>query len=156
VIYDFHGADDGEEPIGGLTVDESGNLYGTTAVGGSTGGGTVFKLTNSNGNWTFELVYSFAANSEPTGSLVMDAAHNLYGTTVSGGSHGYGSAFKLSPASGNWTYHSLHDFCQFCNGENPSGKVILDAHGNLFGTAYQGGNGGCSQYGCGVVWEITP
>ena len=156
-IYEFQGADDGQEPVGGLTVDESGDLYGTTVVGGSGGGGTVFKLTNSNGNWTFKLLYSFEANrAGPDGSLVMDAAHNLYGTVSDGGIYGYGSVFELSPSAGLWTYRSLHDFCEFCDGAEPSGKLIRDASGNLYGTAYLGGNGGCSQEGCGVVWEITP
>jgi uncharacterized repeat protein (TIGR03803 family) len=157
VIYAFEGQDDGEEPQGGVIVDAAGNLYGTTAIGGSSGGGTAFKLVKSNDTWTFQLIYSFTAGSEgPNGSLVLDAAHNVYGITATGGAFGYGSVFELMPSGDAWTYRTLHDFCQFCNGSQPAGELLLDSQGNLYGTAAGGGNGSCTQDGCGVVWEITP
>jgi uncharacterized repeat protein (TIGR03803 family) len=82
----------------------------------------------------------------------MDQAGNLYGTTYGNGAYCYGSVFKLSPSKGGqWTYTSLHDFTGGSDGASPGGNVIIDASGNLYGTAYIGGANGL-----GVVWETTP
>ena len=85
----------------------------------------------------------------------MDAAGNLYGTTVADGTHGYGSVFKLTRASG-WTYTSLHDFTGGSDGGNPISDIVFDANGNLYGTTSKGGTSSNCYGGCGVVWEITP
>jgi uncharacterized repeat protein (TIGR03803 family) len=83
--------------------------------------------------------------------LAMDAAGNIYGTTVVGGPYQKGTVFKLTPSNGSWTYTALHDFTGGSDGGNPLSNVVFDASGNLYGTASSGGN-----YGDGVVWEITP
>jgi uncharacterized repeat protein (TIGR03803 family) len=106
VLYDF-ARSDGYSPIGGLILDQSGVLYGTTSIGGRDSGGTVFMLSPSNGHWTFNLLYSFSLTQNygtspgPYGSLVMDTAGNLYGTTFSDGLYGHGNVFKLTPANGS-------------------------------------------------------
>ena len=135
----------------------SGNLIGTTSSGGAGNGGTVFELTPSQGNWVFNLIYSLTGQESygPEASLTTDAAGNLYGTTVYGGASGYGSAFKLTPSNGGWTYTSLHNFTGGGDGSNIQSNLIMDAHGNLYGVASYGGAGSCS-YGCGIVFEITP
>jgi uncharacterized repeat protein (TIGR03803 family) len=162
VLYAFQGGADGEGPIGGLIMDSGGNLYGTTVEGGQNGGGTVFELSPSGSNWNFNLLYSLSKTGGypqgPTGSLAMDSAGNLYGTTANGGLYGYGAIFKLSPSAGGWTYISLHDFTYGNDGGIPIGDVTLDGNGNLYGTASNGGANGCQPVtdGCGVVWEITP
>ena len=83
----------------------------------------------------------------------MDAAGNLYGTTLNDGAYGYGNVFKLTPSNGGWTYTSLHDFCTFpCgDGSEPVSNLVLDANGNFYGTTYRGG-----AYNAGTVFEITP
>jgi len=124
---------------------------GTTALGGSGKGGTVFELTPGNGGWTLNTLYSFGGSTGSYASLTMDATGNLYGTTFGDGMYGYGNLFKLSPSNGGWTYTSLHDFTGGIGGANPVGGVLIDANGNLYGTASAGG-----AYGYGVVWEITP
>jgi uncharacterized repeat protein (TIGR03803 family) len=91
----------------------------------------------------------------------MDAAGNLYGTTYVDGTSGLGSVFKLTPTPAGWTYTSLHDFRGLTDGSYPIGGPVVDANGNVYGTASAGGQqgGGCygdSGPGCGVVWEITP
>ncbi len=149
-LYAFHGTGDGELPEGGLIFDSSGNLYGTTVEAGL-GGGTVFELTPSNGNWVFSVLYAFTDRGEPTSSLVMDASGSLYGTTFVGGPYQKGTVFKLTPSNGSWTYASLHDFTGGSDGAGPVSNVVFDASGNLYGTASSGG-----AYGDGVVWEITP
>lgn len=145
-LYSF--GTEGDQPFGGLVIDRAGNLYGSTALGGPGGGGTIYELTPSGGNWTFTLLHSFTGGGGPEDSLTMDAAGNLYGTALIDGLNGVGSVFKLTPGSGGWTYVDLYDFD---NGDFPSGNVILDSSGNLYSTTEYGGSGGQ-----GVVWEITP
>ncbi len=142
---------DGEAPFAGLLRDSAGNLYGTTVGGGSNNGSTVFEFSPSNGSFTFSVLYTLPSNDTYSESrLVMDPAGNLYGTTVEGGMYGYGTVFKLSPGSGGWTFTDLHDF-DFHDGFGPAGDLVLDAGGNLYGTAYEGGTNNE-----GVIWEITP
>jgi len=158
LLYSFTGGTDGGNPYGGLVFDSTGNLYGATFYGGSSGGGTAYELVGSNGGWSFSPLYSFSGNSGgPLATLTMDAAGNFYGTTSNDGAYGLGSVFKLSPSNGGWTYTSLHDFTGGSDGGYPTSNVILDASGNLYGTAHCGGNLSCSfGPGDGVVWEIAP
>jgi uncharacterized repeat protein (TIGR03803 family) len=167
VLYDFQCgfSSNGQYPIGGLIFDAAGNLYGTTNFAGANNGGTVFELSpSSGGHWTFHLLYSLRYNGTfdfliygPTGTLAMDSSGSLYGTTVMDGAYGGGSVFKLTPSADGWTYTSLHDFRGGSDGGNPFGNVVLDASGNVYGTAGVGGlSGGCEGLGCGVVWKITP
>ena len=153
VLYSFQNGSDGEYPDAGLIFDPSGNLYGATDNGGQDGGGTVFKLSPSSGGWTFTLLYSFTGDFDcgPYGTLVMDGAGSLYGTTLCDGANHAGSVFKLTPSGNSWTYTSLHDFTGGSDGENPYCNVVFDANGNLYGTASAGG-----LQGYGVVWEIAP
>jgi uncharacterized repeat protein (TIGR03803 family) len=154
VLYSFTGGADGDSTYGGLIIDPSGNLYGANAGGYSSSvPAVVFKLTPSGGTWTYSPVYSFNGGDEcgPRGTLVMDGAGNLYGTTFCDGAHGNGSVFKLTPSGGGWTYTSLYDFTGGNDGAWPYGALIIDANGKLYGTTSAGGF-----YGYGVVWEITP
>ncbi|MGA2370950.1 MAG: choice-of-anchor tandem repeat GloVer-containing protein [Candidatus Korobacteraceae bacterium] len=159
ILYNFQG----EGPVGccpsaGVIFDSAGNLYGAASVGGSRVGGSVFEMQPSGGNWVLTVLYSFQGNGTgPVSDLVMDAAGNLYGTLNTDGAYLYGSVFKLTPSSGGWTYTDLHDFTGGSDGAYPFSTVILDANGNLYGTASAGGIAlSCSGPGCGVVWEITP
>jgi uncharacterized repeat protein (TIGR03803 family) len=147
---------DGNVVFGGLIFDPQGNLYGSTEVGGSQSGGTVFELSPSNGNWMPSVLWNFSGNGGSLASLTMDALGNLYGTTYADGISQKGNVFKLSPSGHGWVYTSLHDFTGGSDGAYPIGSVSLDAHGNLYGTASAGGTGSACNDGCGVVWEITP
>jgi uncharacterized repeat protein (TIGR03803 family) len=163
LLYTFNGGTDGANPIGGLTFDAAGNLYGTTEQGGgANSAGTVFKLTpTSSGPWTETQLYSFTGGADgkfPTSALVFDAAGNLYGSTPYGGNehtcdtNGCGVVFELSPTtSGPWTETVLHTFIVGDgDGFTPSG-IVRDAGGNLYGTASDGGSANL-----GVVFEVTP
>jgi uncharacterized repeat protein (TIGR03803 family) len=158
---------DGTAPQAGLILDAAGNLYGTTAYGGSgnsfncvtnPGCGTVFELSPiAGGGWTEKVIHNFTQDGIdgviPETSLILDAAGNLYGVTDSGGAYYYyGTAFELSPqAGGEWTETILHSFNNNgTEGFYPQG-VILDASGNLYGTTYNGG----TNIG-GTVFELTP
>ncbi len=159
-LYSFTGGNDGGGVYAGLIFDQSGNLYGTTAAGGSGKGGTVFELTPSNGSWTLNTLYSFTGggNCGPWGTVVMDGQGNLYGTTYCDGPYEWGTVFKLTPSGNGWTYTDLHDFTGGSDGGFPEGNVTVDPSGNLYGTTWRGGAGSaCGMNSpCGVVWEITP
>jgi uncharacterized repeat protein (TIGR03803 family) len=166
VLYSFkRNGKDGSIPLAGLTFDRSGNLYGTTSSGGTNGGGTVFKLTsNGDGSWTESVLYSFcslrycADGHGPQAAVIFDKAGNLYGTTVGGGTSGYGvggTLFRLTPNSGgSWTESVLYSFCSLANctdGGSPVASVIFDGDGNLYGTTSVGGADGS-----GAAFELVP
>lgn len=163
-LYSFQGQQDGQFPLAGLIFDPSGNLYGATSSGGSGNGGIIFSLMPGGGNWTFSLLTSLtggAGATGPHGSLIMDTAGNLYGTTYSDGAFGFGSVFQLTPTSRGWNYTSLYDFTGGADGANPAAGLAMDANGNLFGTTYSGGVTGptCDPNAgnqCGAVFEIAP
>lgn len=162
-LYSFGGSDEPKLPYAGLIFDKAGNLYGTSELGGTYGQGTVFEITNSNGVWTENVLYSFtgeADGGQPAAALVFDTAGNLYGTTNFGGNTacglGCGTVFKLAPVSGGWTQTVLYTFTGGTDGGEPYARLLFDAAGNLYGTTLLGGNigGGCSS-GCGTVFKLT-
>ncbi len=152
VIYSFTGGNDGSNPVGGLIMDGAGNLYGTTASGGTGGGGTVFELSPNGGGWSYNLLSSFngTANCGPWAEPSFDPAGNLYGTTLCDGATGKGNIWELVNSGSGWTYDSLHDFSG-PDGNRPYSTVVFDASGNLYGTTSSGGANGL-----GEVWEFTP
>jgi uncharacterized repeat protein (TIGR03803 family) len=156
VIHDFCAkakCADGQYPYGGLIMDGSGKLFGTTIIGGANGAGTAFELTpNAAGSkFTEKVLYSFCAKADcvdgvgPQAGLMMDGAGNLFGTTSSGGAHSNsGTAFKLVPNADKtkYTENVVHSFCAMANcadGAIPLSSLIADGSGNLFGTTSGGG-----------------
>src|SRR5258708_2814889 len=159
-LYSFTGAADGNSPSSGLVSDGAGNLYGTTFYGGSCaalkkGCGTVFELSpSSRGGWTETVSHEFAAGSDgelPTGNLIFDSDGNLYGT-ASGGAHNEGTVFELSPGAAGWTEQVLYSFGGIANeGYLPTGGLVIDASGNLYGGTIFGGASSS-----GTVFELSP
>lgn len=160
VLFKFNGRK-GNQSNANLIFDMAGNLYGTTVYGAAYGYGVVFQLTpGANGRWTEKILHSFNGKDGANcyAGLVFDAAGSLYGTTEGGGAYGsYGTAFRLTPgANGKWKYSILHSFNDDgIDGYQPSGSLIFDATGNLYGTTFGGGTGPCSG-GCGTVFELVP
>jgi uncharacterized repeat protein (TIGR03803 family) len=164
VLYRFGGSPDGANPYdAGLITDATGNLYGTTTYGGNAncvaGCGTVFKL-DTTGKET--VLYSFSGGTDggqPQAGLTMDAAGNLYGTTVAGGrtpcaGDGCGTVFKLD-TTGKETV--LHSFSGSPDGASPYAGLLLH-DGNLYGTTAWGGSGPCkygSNSGCGTIFKVS-
>jgi uncharacterized repeat protein (TIGR03803 family) len=145
-----------KNPIGNLIFDTAGNLYGTTSGGGSAkcpgGCGVVYKLApNPHGTWAVSILHAFtgADGFSAFAGLTLDAAGNLYGTTLYGGADGYGVVFKLKPNSSGWSETVLHTFIGF--GAGPVAPVIFDPAGNLYGTT----NDGNHAFHYGLVFEIT-
>jgi uncharacterized repeat protein (TIGR03803 family) len=180
VLHNFTGGADGGQPIAGLVFDGTGNLYGTTAVGGVArygrgcdlnGCGVVFELTpHPDGSWKEKVLHNccFLTNCndgfDPSAALIFDQAGNLYGNMESGGNFsqcdgfGCGVIFQLTTnADGSWREKVLHHFSGGADGYNPSAGVVFDAAGNLYGTTASGGNfSQCDGFGCGLVFQLTP
>jgi uncharacterized repeat protein (TIGR03803 family) len=164
VIYNFavHHLD-GASPNGPVIFDATGNLYGVTLGGGSSYQGTVFELSqNADGVWTEKVLHSFSGEKPGdvagvAGTLALDAAGNLYGTTQVGGEHNRGTVFELSPsANGTWTETVLYSFAGRPDGSYPSSGIAIDSAGNLYGTTNYGGTEENTGYSGGTVFELTP
>jgi uncharacterized repeat protein (TIGR03803 family) len=167
VLYKFcskSGCSDGYDPYAGVILDATGNLYGTTEGGGNsacTGGcGTVYQIRHMpDGGWKENVLHRFYAFYgdgvfPEVGALAFDGSGSLYGTTGGGGSTGYGTVFKLARgANGHWKETILYDFKNHSNGNGPSGGVVVDKAGNVYGTTMYGGNAQCD---CGVVYKLSP
>ena len=152
-IYNFQGGSDGSGPQSGVTIDSSGNLFGTTPH-------SIFELSSGvGGGWTFTTLYDIPGTCAGVfAPLVIDGTGTLYDTTLECGAHSSGTIFKLTPSGGGWSYSLLYTFTGGSDGAVPLGSLAIDASGDLFGgTQYGGTSGGaCGIAGCGVVWELAP
>jgi len=156
---------DGSSPNWGLVLDNSGNLFGTTAAGGVNNLGTIFEI-NSQGDES--VLYSFCSaenctdGAAPFGGLAADSTGNLYGTTVLGGTdglNGYGVVFKLNTSEQESALYN------FCGGSSCAigpgidaetswgGSFALDTGGDLFGAYSTYASGGA--LGDGLMYEIS-
>jgi uncharacterized repeat protein (TIGR03803 family) len=181
VIWNFGqpGVTDGEDPTSGLTIDQNGNLFGTTLFGQTpTNGfdGTVYELSppsGMSGTWTENVIAQFTESNlqyvngfYPYAGVIGDGSGNLYGTTSSGGIYGTGinpggTVFELSPAGGgSWTESVLWNFSSSeSDASDPMSALLLDKMGNLYGTSALGGT--TTDYaeennGLGTVFELSP
>lgn len=157
VLYAFTGGADGGYPVASLVLDPAGNLFGTTEGGGNPGCpgpfgcGVVFKLDPAG---TETVLYAFTGGSdgeEPSSGLIRDSAGNLYGTAAGGnpscpGGFGCGVVFKLDPDGVETVLHSFAGGPS--DGQLPSGGLIRDSVGNLYGTTVEGGSG------YGIVFKL--
>ena len=164
VLYAFQGGGDGSIPSGNLIIDDNGNLYGATELGGdancangSTGCGTVFKLAPDG---TETVLYAFKGGNDgngPSSGLIADNSGNFYGMTAGGGGAGCnpvgcGTVFEVTP-DGNETV--LYSFKGGSDGIDPYDGVVLDKAGNLYGVTEEGGVS-CGHTGCGTVFKLAP
>jgi len=165
---------DGFFPVAGVTLDSSGNIFGTTSGGGLNNayGGVIFKIDTSN---NYGLLYEFCETTPPNSSLCTDGRYpnanltldsngNIFGTTLAGstdpnqGSQGVGLVFKLPSGSSNVTV--LYSFCaglSTCTDGNqpaPGSGLILSSTGDIYGTTKYGGNGVGSVGG--EVYKLHP
>jgi uncharacterized repeat protein (TIGR03803 family) len=163
VLHVFKGSGDGENPRGGLTVDASNNLYGTTLNGG-TARGTAFQMVppTSGGAWAENVIYDFPGGGAafPFG-FAKDKSGNLYGVTEGNSTIECGTVFELSQSGGAWTRTNLYSFTnqRLSQGCTPLASVVFGKGGALYGTTAGGGNTQCSTFGdqgCGTVFAVLP
>jgi len=163
VLHAFTGPPDGDSPFAGVTLDQGGTVYGTSA-GGSLGYGAVYRVSppTKKGPWTETVVYSFDAGSNlgtgPGGPVTFDGSGNMYGTTLFGGDlncsggAGCGVVFELSPQQGGtWTYTNLYSFQDGSDGAVPSGNIVIDSKGNIYSTTTAGGGSKA-----GIAFKLSP
>ena len=149
-IHTFGASGDGANPgYGALLFDSAGNIYGTTQGGGTTGSGTVYKLTKSGNAWNENILYSLQGppndGFQPDGGVIFDSAGNIYSTTATGGANGDGTAFEISPSNGSWSETGLYSFGNNNVGHYLYCTLVMDHAGNLYGTDWISGS----------VFEIT-
>lgn len=162
VLYEFTGIPDkdGAGPVAPLLLDASGNLYGTTQQGGSSscgngGCGTIFKLDSAGNETILHFFHSLAGGQDPASDLIQDAKGNLYSTTRAGGAakpYGMGTVFRLAPDGDLVT---MYNFGGGGNGAAPSGGLLRDAEGNLYGGSSSGGINMCGTATCGILLKLT-
>ncbi len=166
VIYNFTGGQDGATPYAGLTMDKAGDFYSTTFSGGASKLGTVYRLKRSGSSWVADGLHSFRGGAndgaEPLARVIFGPDGSLYGTASVGGAGqtcdiGCGVVFNLRPpvtfcrsVSCPWTETVLYQFGGIPDGGFPSGELLFDEAGNLYGTTALGGRDG------GVLYELTP
>jgi uncharacterized repeat protein (TIGR03803 family) len=144
VLHAFNGGMNGGQPVGGLTTDSAGNLYGTAELGGKNNVGTLFQLSFSNGTWTFKRLHSFSGpdGAFPNGSLAVGPDANFYGTAVTGGVYGGGVLYRLSKDhAGKWIVKGLHSFGSSKDDsglETEPGDIAMDMKGNIYGISKDG------------------
>ena len=151
-VASFTGSN-GSTPFGGVTFDSSGNLFGTTVYGGTTGNGTVYEIAKGSSSLT--TLASFTGSGAgtnggyPYGGVTFDSDGNLFGTTTGGGTSDNGTVYEIAKGSSSIT--TLTSFTGAgTNGGYPAGGVTLDSSGNLFGTTLHGGTSDA-----GTVYEIA-
>ena len=166
VIHNFSGGQDGATPSAGLTMDKAGNFYGTTFSGGGKALGAIYRLKRSGSRWVADGLYSFLGGAsdgaQPLARVIFGPDGSLYGTTSLGGpgqfcSLGCGIVYQLRPPATfcrsvtcPWTETILHFFGAYPDGFFPTGELIFDEAGNLYGTTDLGG------VEAGIVYELTP
>lgn len=157
-LYGFRGGKDGKDPLGELAFGPSGQLYGTTALGGDFGHGVIFRLmppAPGEAAWRPSILHHFGDGERPGGGVIADTRGALYGASLSDGAGG-GFVYRLDfpVAARTPRLHAvLYDFRGGADGVDPheKGPLALDARGALYGTTFSGG-----RYDRGTIFRLTP
>jgi uncharacterized repeat protein (TIGR03803 family) len=149
-LYSFQGPPaDGLTPEGGVALDPSGNVFGTTESGGQADNGTVYELDAGGVETVLHSFQFFIDGDNPYAHLIRGPRGTLYGTTIYGGPNGNGTVFSIRGT----ILTVLYEFRDSPDGQGPFGGVVEDMDGNLYGTTAGGGTGGCAG-GCGTIYRL--
>ena len=133
--------DDGYNPGSGpLIFDSTGNIYGTTNLGGLHGQGTAYEMVKTQNGWREHIIANFTSNGSPENTvsgLAFNSAGNLFGTLSVAGS--FGQVFELTPSGQGWNEQTIYSFQGGNDGAFPLGGLVFDAAGNAYGTTYGAG-----------------
>jgi uncharacterized repeat protein (TIGR03803 family) len=151
VLWQFDGADGGNNPVGQLLQGANNFLYGATAYGGENNGGIVFSLSTEGGNFT--ILHAFPSSpadaAQPQAGLLAGQDGMLYGTTQGGGSNYNGTVFRLNMDGGG--EQVIYSFTGTTDGMSPTAPLLQGAGGVLYGeTSYGGANSD------GVIFSLNP
>ena len=161
-LYNFHGSD-GWEANSRATLAQDGTLYGVTYLGGpgdcQGGCGTVYHLTpaptpstTALAPWNETAIHYFTIDdgAYPRGDTTFDQAGNIYVTAGGGGPSSCGVDYQLTPSGDGWVGTDVYSFQCYSDGANPTGGVVFDRSGNIYGVAEFGGSTG------GTIYQLTP
>jgi uncharacterized repeat protein (TIGR03803 family) len=152
ILYNFGEGTDGSAPVAGVTLDASGNLYGTTSTGGEYGYGRVFEL-NKASSWSETVIHDFENlddGATPYAGLITGPSGVFYGAATDGGSAGGGTVFQLTPSGGSWNFSVIDSI----NGWGISGSfrnVMVDSAGTIYATTHCDGANVA-----GTVYQLVP
>jgi uncharacterized repeat protein (TIGR03803 family) len=152
LLHDFgaNQCDDGQVPAAAVISDSSGNLYGTTTGGGVVGVGscgTVWEWETSTSTEIILHAFDCSEPGDPIPGVILDKNGNLYGSATYEGTFGYGGVYEISSAG---AFSTLYAFTGGSDGARPTGGLVMDSEGNLYGTTANGG-----AYGYGTVFELS-
>jgi uncharacterized repeat protein (TIGR03803 family) len=152
ILYNFGSGTDGSDPVAGIALDASGNLYGTTAAGGVYGYGRVFELVQAN-SWAETVIHDFADLTDgatPYAGLIPGPSGVFYGAATDGGSGGGGTIYQLTPSAGSWTFSVIHSL----PGWGISGSfrnVMVNSNGTIYATTHCDGADNM-----GTIYRLVP
>jgi uncharacterized repeat protein (TIGR03803 family) len=152
VLHSFDGSNDGRFPTSGLAIDADGNLYGTTPGGGQNIAGTLYRMTKKG---KIKVLHAFSGGDDggnPVGTPLLGSAGDIYGVTFAGGAccASVGTVFKISPSGKEKVVHSFDTDADVTDGLKPSGGLIMDALGTLYGVTAEGGSSNA-----GTVYRVN-
>jgi uncharacterized repeat protein (TIGR03803 family) len=146
---------EGANPKAGLVQGIDSWLYGTTRYGGTNSNGTIFRISQSGSCTTLYFFAGFPDGANPVARLLSSSDGYLYGTTLSGGTNGYGTVFRINPSG---VYTTIYSFVGHPNdGLAPLSPLVEGSDGYFYGTTFYGGtNDYCCPAGEGTVFRISP
>ena len=155
ILHHFQLGTDGGVPYASLVASSNGTLYGATTeggAGGQSGGGTIFELTNTNGSWTFSVLYGLSGWGI-SGSYrnLLVVSDKIYATTHCDGPDSAGTVYQLTHSGNTWDYTPLYNFTGGKDGLFSISNLVADKLGNLYGVTLTGGADGY-----GVAFKVTP
>ena len=139
---------DGRWVLGTLLIDQSGNLYGPTYLGGSDDVGTIYRLSPQGNSWKEDLLHVFTGLTtiHPIGNLISDSSGNFYG--IAHGDPSASIAFQLVNLNGSFVFTQLYTFLPG-QAQSITSGLVMDSAGNLYGV----GDGGAYSYG--AIYKLS-